>query len=75
MMIVAEELDVSMKQMKYLPPDPNLLGLASAQLGVPAGSLTVKDGVVSGGGKSVSRLASSSCAGTSTATTTTGRCR
>jgi nicotinate dehydrogenase subunit B len=30
-----------------------LLGLASAQLGVPAGNLTVQDGVVSGGGKSI----------------------
>jgi CO/xanthine dehydrogenase Mo-binding subunit len=30
-----------------------LLGLASTQLGVPVGQLTVKDGVVSGGGKSV----------------------
>jgi nicotinate dehydrogenase subunit B len=30
-----------------------LLGLASAQLGVPAGSLTVSKGVVSGGGKTV----------------------
>jgi len=30
-----------------------LLGLASTQLGVPAGSLTVDKGVVSGGGKSV----------------------
>ena len=29
-----------------------LLGLASTQLGVPVGNLTVKDGVVSGGGKS-----------------------
>ncbi len=31
-----------------------LLGLASTQLGVPAASLTVANGVVSGGGKSVS---------------------
>src|SRR5690348_47288 len=31
-----------------------LLSLASTQLGVPTASLTVKDGVVSGGGKSVS---------------------
>jgi CO/xanthine dehydrogenase Mo-binding subunit len=31
-----------------------LLGLASTQLGVPVSSLTVKNGVVSGGGKSVS---------------------
>jgi CO/xanthine dehydrogenase Mo-binding subunit len=31
-----------------------LLGLASTQLGVPAGSLSVTNGVVSGGGKSVS---------------------
>ncbi len=31
-----------------------LLGLASTQLGVPVANLTVKDGVVSGGGKSVS---------------------
>jgi nicotinate dehydrogenase subunit B len=31
-----------------------LLGMASTQLGVPAGSLSVKSGVVSGGGKSVS---------------------
>jgi len=31
-----------------------LLGLASTQLGVPAAQLTVSDGVVSGGGKSVS---------------------
>src|SRR5262249_24019024 len=30
-----------------------LLGLASTQLGVPVGSLTVQDGVVSGGGKTV----------------------
>ena len=30
-----------------------LLGLASAQLGVPAGSLTLQNGVVSGGGKSL----------------------
>jgi len=30
-----------------------LLGMASTQLGVPVASLTVKDGVVSGGGKSV----------------------
>src|SRR5581483_5286702 len=30
-----------------------LLGLASTQLGVPAASLTVADGVVSGGGRSV----------------------
>ena len=31
-----------------------LLSLASTQLGVPVANLTVKDGVVSGGGKSVS---------------------
>jgi len=31
-----------------------LLGLASTQLGVPAGNLTVQNGVVSGGGKTVS---------------------
>ena len=31
-----------------------LLGLASAQLGVPVSDLTVSDGMVSGGGKSVS---------------------
>jgi CO/xanthine dehydrogenase Mo-binding subunit len=30
-----------------------LLGMASSQLGVPVGSLTVSDGVVSGGGRSV----------------------
>src|SRR5262245_23581276 len=31
-----------------------LLGMASTKLGVPAGGLSVKDGVVSGGGKSTS---------------------
>jgi len=31
-----------------------MLSMASTQLGVPVGSLTVKDGVVSGGGKTVS---------------------
>jgi CO/xanthine dehydrogenase Mo-binding subunit len=38
-----------------------LLSLASTQLGVPVGSLTAKDGVISGGGKSVtySQLVSS----------------
>jgi CO/xanthine dehydrogenase Mo-binding subunit len=83
-MIIAEELDVSMKQMRYQRPDTNitpnqgstvgsasissggrqcraaaaaarsaLLAMAAANLGVPQGSLSVKDGVVSGGGKRV----------------------
>ena len=83
-MIIAEELDVSMKQMRYQAPDTNLtpyqgptvgsasisnggrhcraaaaaarsalLALAAANLGVPQGSLSVRDGVVSGGGRRV----------------------
>jgi CO/xanthine dehydrogenase Mo-binding subunit len=83
-MIAAEELDVDLKQMRFVEGDTNvtpntgvmaasstirgvgpmvraaaaaarqaLLGLASGSLGVPVASLTVKSGVVSGGGKSV----------------------
>ncbi len=81
--ILAEELNVSMNQVKWVPATSKqvnagstggssttrtvgryvraagatayqtLLGLASAKLGVPATSLTVSDGVVSGGGRSV----------------------
>jgi nicotinate dehydrogenase subunit B len=84
MMIAAEELDVSMAQMKFANHDTNvtaqqgstvgsqgiqsggqqvraaaaaaktaLLGMAATNLGVPASSLTVANGVVSGGGKTV----------------------
>jgi CO/xanthine dehydrogenase Mo-binding subunit len=83
LMMVAEELDVSMKQMTYAPQETwlnatgggggsggissrslptraaaayakqELLKMASTNLGVPVASLSVKDGVVSGGGKSV----------------------
>jgi nicotinate dehydrogenase subunit B len=84
MMVVAEELDVSMRQMRHQVADTNitpnqgpttgsasisngarqvraaaaaarsaLLGMASANWGVSAGSLTVKNGVISGGGKTV----------------------
>ena len=85
--IVAEELELSMSQLKYNELDTNtsvsagtfgsgstrsalgttgnavrpaaaaakklLLAKAATQLGVPAAQLTVKDGVVSGGGKTV----------------------
>jgi nicotinate dehydrogenase subunit B len=84
LMLTAEELDLSLSQLKYVKHDTNvtpnqgatvgsqgiqtggmqsraaavaarnaLLDLAAANLGVAKGSLTVKDGVVSGGGKSV----------------------
>jgi nicotinate dehydrogenase subunit B len=84
LMIAAEELDVSLKQMKPIFHDTNvtpnqgasvgsqgvqtggkqtraaaaaakaaLLDMAAANLGVAKASLTVKDGVVSGGGKTV----------------------
>ena len=83
LMIVAEEMDMNMTQMKFAPVESwlqaigggngssgisarstairaaaalakqTLLGLASTQLGVSASSLTVTDGVVSGGGKTV----------------------
>ena len=85
LMIAAEELDVSMKQIRHSGWDSDilvnsgptggstgiqysvgppvraaavtakqaLLDLASTSLGVPKGSLTVKDGVVSGGGRSI----------------------
>jgi CO/xanthine dehydrogenase Mo-binding subunit len=83
LMIVAEEMGMSMSQMSYAPPETwlnatgggsgsggitnrtpparaaavaaknALFDLASKQLGVPVSSLTVKDGVVSGGGRSV----------------------
>jgi CO/xanthine dehydrogenase Mo-binding subunit len=83
-MIIADELDVKMSQMKFQAPDTNitpnqgatvgsgsisgggrqvraaaaaarsaLLGLAATRLGVAQSSLSVKDGVVSGGGKTV----------------------
>jgi CO/xanthine dehydrogenase Mo-binding subunit len=84
LMIAAEELDLSMAQMKHAPHDTNvtanqgstvgsqgiqsggrqvraaaaaarsrLLDLAAAQLGVAKASLTVSNGVVSGGGRTV----------------------
>jgi CO/xanthine dehydrogenase Mo-binding subunit len=82
--VAAEELDVSIAQIRWLRPETGvtpdqggtygsngtttgspgiraaaayakqtLLGFAAAQLAVPVSGLTVKDGVVSGGGKSV----------------------
>jgi nicotinate dehydrogenase subunit B len=83
LMIVAEEMDMNMTQMKFAHVESwlqaigggngssgissrstairaaaalakiTLLNMASTQLGVPASSLTVTDGVVSGGGKTV----------------------
>ncbi|HUZ85049.1 MAG TPA: molybdopterin cofactor-binding domain-containing protein, partial [Gaiellales bacterium] len=83
LMLVAEELNMSMDQMVYAHPESwlnatgggggsggisgrstqiraaaayakqLLLGMASTQLGVPAGSLSVTAGVVSGGGQTV----------------------
>ncbi len=83
LMLVAEELDMSMDQMIYAQPETwlnatgggggsggivsrstqtraaaayakqELLKMASTSLGVPVASLTVKEGVVSGGGKTV----------------------
>jgi nicotinate dehydrogenase subunit B len=84
LMIAADELDLSMSQLKYVNHDTNvtpnqgatvgsqgiqtggkqlraaaasarsaLLGLAATSLGVAKTGLTVKDGVVSGGGKTV----------------------
>ena len=83
LMLVAEELDVSMAQMSYAQPETwlnatgggggsggissrstrtraaaayakqELLKMASTKLGVPVASLSVSDGVVSGGGKTV----------------------
>ena len=85
MMLVAEELDMSVNQVRHSPWDSwqlvntgstggstgiqssagpplraaaatakqALLALAATNLGVPVASLTVKDGVVSGGGKTV----------------------
>jgi nicotinate dehydrogenase subunit B len=86
LMLAAEELDVSLAQMRYSPSDTwavvnsgstggstgiqssggpklraaaalakqTLLSLASKSLGVPVSSLSVSNGVVSGGGKSIS---------------------
>jgi nicotinate dehydrogenase subunit B len=83
LMLVAEEMDMNMSQMKFAHVESwlqavgggsgsggissrstairaaaalaktTLLNLAATQLGVPASSLTVTDGVVSGGGKTV----------------------
>ena len=85
-MLAAEELDMDVRQVKFVMPDTGvtahpqqgrhssfgtkgigpqvrtaaayarqeLVRLASLSLGVPVASLTVKSGVVSGGGKSVS---------------------
>jgi nicotinate dehydrogenase subunit B len=84
LMVIAEELDMSMSQMRHQAADTNitpnqgattgsssisggarqvraaaaaarsaLIGMASDNWGVSAGSLTVKNGVVSGGGKTV----------------------
>jgi nicotinate dehydrogenase subunit B len=83
LMLVAEEMDVSMSQISYAPQESwlnatgggggsggisgrstrtraaaayakqELLKMASTSLAVPVASLSVKDGVVSGGGKSV----------------------